>query len=200
MPRIHVSPHVLLITLFFTLHVSYMHEARYLPGEDLVLRQIYLFPHSSTSNLQRITQMDEKPPITIIATHYEDAPDPIPSSWVEPFEELLLFLKIVDSPGGSSTALQEFCFQHTHDLSELSHVFLRVDVDEVKYSIDLRTFRFPREHESRAWVVELEEYANGALSRFRVSFFTHRAIGILTRWSDEDLGLPQPIDRRRYPP
>ncbi|KAN0082832.1 hypothetical protein V8E55_008627, partial [Tylopilus felleus] len=62
---------------------------------------------------------------------------------------------------------QKLCFQHTHDLSELSDVFLDVDVDGVRYSIDLRTFRFPREHQGRTWVMQLEEYANGVLSRFR---------------------------------
>ena len=149
-------------------------------------------------NLQRIAQMDKQPPVTALRiTDYENVEL---SSWLEPFEELLLLVKIIDRRG-DDTRYQEFRFRHTHDLSKISDVFLYLDVDEgVRYSIDLHTFCFPPEHQGRTWVVQLEQYANGVLSRFRVSVFTHRAVGILTQRSDENLGLPQPIDRRQYHP
>ena len=144
--------------------------------------------------------MDKHPPVTTLTTdpRYADSEvlaELIPSSWLEPFQELLLFLKII-LEDSDSDIIQKLCFQHTHDLSELSDVFLDVDVDGVRYSIDLRTFRFPREHQGRTWVMQLEEYANGVLSRFRVSVFTRRAVGTLTQQSDENLGLLQPINRR----
>ncbi|KAN0097915.1 hypothetical protein V8E55_002361 [Tylopilus felleus] len=105
-----------------------------------------------------------EPPITTLTTNCQ-----LTELWVEPFEKLLLLLKIIDHNEDSNTRNQEFCFQHTHDRSELSDVFLCLDVNEgaVRYSIDLRTFHFPREHQARTWVMQLEEFANGALSRFR---------------------------------
>ncbi|KAN0097918.1 hypothetical protein V8E55_002364, partial [Tylopilus felleus] len=99
------------------------------------------------------------PPITSLTTVRELGGLPvIPSSWVEPFQELLL-LKIIDHHEDSNTRNQKFCFQHTHDRSELSDVFLCLDVNEgaVRYSIDLRTFHFLREHQARTWVMQLEE-------------------------------------------
>jgi hypothetical protein len=151
--------------------------------------------------------MGEQPPVTTLTTvdyETEFLAELIPSSWLKPFKKLLLFLQIIDDVyyrGDNNINSQEFCFRHTHDLSKLSDVFLRVNVNEgIRYSIDLLTFRFPGEHQGRIWVVRLVEHANGVLSRFRVSVFTHHAVGTLTQWSDENLGLLQPVDRRRYPP
>ncbi|KAN0093167.1 hypothetical protein V8E55_003951 [Tylopilus felleus] len=116
-------------------------------------------------NLQRIAQMDKQPPVTALrTTDYENVEL---SSWLEPFEELLLLVKIIDRRG-DDTRYQEFRFRHTHDLFKISDVFLYLDVDEgIRYSIDLHTFCFPPEHQGRTWVVQLEQYANGVLSRFR---------------------------------
>ena len=94
-----------------------------------------------------------------------------PQTWSKPFRKLLPLLKIMDC---ANAEFQQFCFQHTHNLSELSRVFLSVAISPgVTHEIATNSSRFDNPDSSfgQALVAELEEYANRALSRVWVSIF-----------------------------
>ena len=114
-------------------------------------------------------------------------------SWCKPFKKLLLLLGVIeiDTPRSRWDPPEldhSFCFQHTHDLSELSAVFLLVHISsgtEYTIRIHLDDIRFDASDSpsGRVFVAKLKEYAEGALSRVQVSVFVRTCINPLTQRS-----------------
>jgi hypothetical protein len=117
------------------------------------------------------------PTITSLAVDNEP-PDPqtlkpIPP-WNAPFLELLGVLKIIDnSKATPKVDDQRFCFQPSHDLSEISRIFLSVSTFTLQYDIDLKTLRASDSDSVPLAVIKLQEYANSVLRRIQVSISIH---------------------------
>ncbi|KAG8216996.1 hypothetical protein J3R82DRAFT_7309 [Butyriboletus roseoflavus] len=95
-------------------------------------------------------------------------PKPTPP-WEAPFLELLGVLKIIDNSLPTPRANgQRFCFQPSHDLSEISKVFLSVSSSFARYDIDLKTIRILGSDAVPPSVNKLQEYANHVLRRIRL--------------------------------
>ena len=126
--------------------------------------------------------MVRTPPITTLTLLEDYYVLPLSESWRKPFGELLLLLRIITSESPWRPAELDnhyFCFQHTHDLSELSAVFISLYIDSgIEYKIHLHDIRFDDQDScpGQVLVTELEEYANRVLSRVRVSVFVHTFI------------------------
>ena len=71
---------------------------------------------------------------------------------------------------------QSFCFQPSHDLSEISRIFLSVTTSDLQYDIDLETLRVSGSDAVPPAVTKLQEYANNVLQRIQVSIFIHTQI------------------------
>ena len=126
------------------------------------------------------------PPTTILNENLDFQSS---QAWRKPFEQLLILLRVVPSLNAlAEIGKQYFCFQHTHDLSKLSTVFLSVHTPpgfEQKIHLDNIRFDDPdsESYLGRVFVAELEEYANRVLSRVRVSVFIHTCIKLFTQRS-----------------
>lgn len=129
--------------------------------------------------------MDNKlntPMITSLVVDNLDPPDPnrpkLTPPWNPPFLELLDLLKVIDySQPTPKVDGQRFCFQPSHDLSEISRVFLSVTTSSsVQYDIDIKTIRLSDSDTVPPAVIKLQEYANHVLRRVQVSIFTHTQI------------------------
>ena len=133
--------------------------------------------------------MVRTPPTTTLSlTALKEDSDFQPSqSWHKPFTKLLLLLQFITSSNAvAEIENHHFCFQHTHDLSELSTVFLSVYTPSgFEYKIHFDGIRSDDSDPcpSQVFVAELEEYANRVLSRVRVSAFVHSFIKLLTQCS-----------------
>ncbi|KAF8546559.1 hypothetical protein OG21DRAFT_1104100 [Imleria badia] len=130
------------------------------------------------------------PPITVLSVVPDENPSILSQSWRKPFEALLWLLRI--SRHEEYIEDHQFCFQHTHDLSELSRIFLSVNIqDSFTYEIATDSIRFDDLNPflGQSFLAELEGYANRALSRVQVSIFIHIFIGPLIRCLDENKGL-----------
>ena len=106
----------------------------------------------------------------------------------KPFEDLLILLTILernDRPPSRSSCMegQYFCLKHTHDLSELSEIFLSVHVPGVRYKINIYDIQFegPRSALGRIFVHQLEEYAHRVLARVKVSISTSSQVKSLDK-------------------
>lgn len=107
--------------------------------------------------------------------------------WNAPFLELLGLLKIIDnSKPTPKVDDQRFCFQPSHDLTEISRIFLSVSTSDLQYDIDLKTLRVSGSDSVPPAVTKLKKYANGVLRRTQVSIFIHTQI----RW----LMQPSPLE------
>ncbi|KAF8552385.1 hypothetical protein OG21DRAFT_148340 [Imleria badia] len=91
------------------------------------------------------------PPITTLSVVPDENPNILSQSWLKPFATLLFLLRISRGDDSEYVGDHKFCFQHTHDLSELSRIFLSLDDLDSSYG--------------QAFLAELEEYANRVLSR-----------------------------------
>ena len=149
--------------------------------------------HSSHVPISSFTtvhhRMVSTPPITTLVLLEEYPAFPPSKSWHKALRELLLLLRIITSEFPyDSTELDNhsLCFQHTHDLSKISAVFLSVHISPgIEYTIRLNDIRFddPGSCSGQVLVAELEEYANLVLSRVRVSVFVHTWIKLLSQRS-----------------
>ncbi|KAG6375798.1 hypothetical protein JVT61DRAFT_2654 [Boletus reticuloceps] len=88
-------------------------------------------------------------------------------TWVEPLRKLPDLLTAIND---STTGRCYFCFQHTHDLSKLSSIFLlwRTSPGN-EYKINIGDIRFgePDSYDGQATLAGLEGYANRVLSATR---------------------------------
>lgn len=101
-------------------------------------------------------------------------PKPTPP-WRTPFLELLGLLKIIDNSRPTPTVDgQRFCFQPSHDLSEISRIFLSVSThSSVRYDIDIRTIQLSGSGAVLPIVNKLQEYASHVLQSIQVSILRH---------------------------
>ena len=128
------------------------------------------------------------PPITTLGFIPDEDPDTLSQSWRKPFGHLLFLLKINVDDGQYGPENHCFCFQHTHDLSELSRTFLSVSIyPGITYEIAIDGIRFndSDSFSGQAFLAELEDYADRVLSRVRVSIFAKSHLhNSLTKFQD----------------
>lgn len=99
-----------------------------------------------------------------------NADDPPTLPWEAPFLELLGLLQIIDkSQPAPNVDGQRLCFQPSHDLSEISRIFLSVTISSAQYDIDLKTIHILDSDAVPPAVNKLQEFANHVLQRTRVS-------------------------------
>lgn len=152
-----------------------------------------LTAYISAASLFSTPYMFNDPPPTTSLNALDEPYTNFPSqSWVKPFEKLLVLLGIVDdlesntdSNAGFSNVKagienHYFCFEHNHDLSEFSRVFLWVHPssgDDYKLDIDDIQFCHADIKSGSRCVAKLREYATCVLSKVRVSGFIRTAAG-----------------------
>ncbi|KAF8552366.1 hypothetical protein OG21DRAFT_1511536 [Imleria badia] len=86
--------------------------------------------------------------------------------WITPFLELLGLLGIIDNSRPTPRVDdQRFCFQPSHDFSEISRIFLSVSTPNLQYDIDLKTIRNVGSDLVPPAATKLKEYANSILQR-----------------------------------
>ncbi|KAF8434735.1 hypothetical protein L210DRAFT_2562054 [Boletus edulis BED1] len=90
-----------------------------------------------------------------------------PHPWSEPFQKLPDLLRAINGPTAGG---HYFCFQHTHDLSKLSGLFLlwrTISGIEYKINIGDICIEDPDSYDGQAMLAGLEGYANDVLSAAR---------------------------------